>query len=129
MSMYRRLVEQGDNQPDLLQAALLHDVGKLRHRLNPLQRTMVVLARATMPGIAHRWGSLESERWDGLPGWRKAFILAEQHAGWGAEIAHAAGVSSLTEILIREHHHPNVPGMGEDVNSLLHKLWIVDNES
>ncbi len=43
MVMFHRLLEQGENQPDLLVAALLHDVGKLRYRLNPLERAMVVM--------------------------------------------------------------------------------------
>lgn len=127
MRMYHRLIEQGNAQPDLLQAALMHDVGKLRYRLNPLQRTMVVLARAAIPGKARQWGGLSDEAWNDVPGWRKAFILAEQHATWGADMAHAAGVSTLTETLIREHHHPNMKFVDEEVNNLLHKLWVVDN--
>jgi len=127
--MVRKLTEQGENQPDLLVAALLHDVGKLRYHLNPLERTMVVLAKAIMPGQAHQWGSLAPDEWEDLPGWRKPFVVAEQHAGWGAEMACQAGVSALTETLIREHHHPTMNKTGEAENSLLHKLWIVDNES
>ncbi len=97
MAMFHRLLEQGENQPDLLVAALLHDIGKLRYRLNPLERAMVVLVKAINPEQAHRWGSLPPDGWDRLPGWRKAFIVAEQHAGWGAEMARQAGVSPLTE--------------------------------
>jgi hypothetical protein len=128
MRMYHRLVEQGDAQPDLLQAALLHDVGKLRYRLNLLQRTMVVLARAAIPGKASRWGSQSGEAWNGVPSWRKAFILAEKHAAWGADMAHAAGASMLTETLIRQHHHPHIKNLDENANNLLHKLWVVDND-
>ena len=127
--MVRKLTEQGESQPDLLVAALLHDVGKLRYRLNPLQRTMVVLARAATPGKARRWGSLGTNEWDGLPDWRKPFIVAEQHAEWGAKLAHEAGVSPLTETLIREHHHLNVQAVSDEENNLLHKLWVVDNAS
>jgi putative nucleotidyltransferase with HDIG domain len=127
--MLHKLTEQGENQPDLLVATLLHDVGKLHYRLNPLERTMVVLAKAVMPEQAHQWGSLAPDEWEGLPGWRKSFIVAEQHAGWGAEMARRVGVSTLTETLIREHHHPNLNITGEAENSLLYKLWVVDNES
>ena len=127
--MVRKLSEQGENQPDLLVAALLHDVGKLRYRLNPFERTVVVLAKAVMPGQSRQWGSLAPDEWEGLPDWRKPFVVAEQHAGWGAEMARQAGVSALTETLIREHHHPNLNKTGEAENSLLHKLWVVDNES
>ena len=127
--MYHRLIEQGEIQPDLLVAALLHDVGKLRYRQNPLERTMVVLFKAANPGQARKWGSLAPDAWEGLPGWRKPFIVAEQHAEWGAEMARQAGVSSLTETLIREHHHLTSLGPGDEKDNLLHKLWVVDNDS
>lgn len=129
VSMLRSLLEQGENQPDLLVAALLHDVGKIRYRLNPLERAMVVLVRWVKPEWAHRCGVLPSIGWNDLPGWRKAFIVAEQHAEWGAEIARLAGVSSLTETLIREHHHPHMHDADTLETSLLRKLWAVDNES
>jgi hypothetical protein len=72
---------------------------------------------------------LSSNGWDSIPGWRKAFIVAEQHAEWGAEMAREAGVSPLTVCLIRKHHNP--PRQEAEImeNSLLHKLWLVDNES
>ncbi len=129
LAMYRRLLAQGENQPDLLMAALLHDVGKTRYRLNPLERVMVVLAKAVSPEWSQRWGSLPPNGWDGSPPWRKAFIVAEQHAGWGAEMARKSGVSPLTESLIREHHHPLGHAVGDMEKDLQHKLWVVDNES
>jgi hypothetical protein len=127
--VFRRLHEQGENQPDLLVAALLHDVGKLRYRLSPLERAMVVLVKTVMPKQAHRWGGLPPAGWDGLPSWRKTFIVAEHHAEWGAEMACQAGVSPLTENLIRLHHHPHGQDANAEETSLLHKLWLVDNEN
>ncbi len=127
--MFHCLLVQGENQPDLLVAALLHDVGKLRYRLSPLERAMVVLVKAVMPGQAYSLGELPPAGWDGLPAWRKAFILAEHHAEWGAEMARKAGVSPLSETLIREHHHPPCQDADIKENYLLRKLWLVDNES
>ncbi len=129
LAMYRKLLEQGETQPDLLIASLLHDVGKLRYRLNPLERAMIVLAKALLPHQVPRWGSLPPEGWESLPGWRKAFVLSEQHAAWGAELAHAAGVSPLTESLIRQHHQPRGSEPCTPEDNLLHKLWLVDNQS
>jgi putative nucleotidyltransferase with HDIG domain len=127
--MVRKLTEQGEDQADLLVAALLHDVGKIRYCLHPLERTMVVLVKAANPGKAHQWGRLPPEGWEGVPAWRKAFVVAEQHAEWGAQLAHQAGVSRLTETLIHEHHNPNSTQVDSFEASLLHKLWLVDNES
>jgi HD domain len=127
--MLRKLIAQGSTQPDLLVAALLHDVGKLRYRLNPLERALVVLVSAVSPGVARDWGRLPPGGWEATPGWRKPFVLAEQHAQWGAEMASGVGVSSLTETLIREHQHARVQGAGKVENELLRRLWIADNES
>jgi putative nucleotidyltransferase with HDIG domain len=129
VAMFRRLLEQGETQPDLLVAALLHDIGKLRYRMNPLERAMVVMVHSINPKQSQRWGSLPPNGWDSLPGWRKAFIVAEQHAGWGAEMARQAGATPLTGTLIREHHHPHRHEANSIENSLLRKLWVVDNES
>jgi putative nucleotidyltransferase with HDIG domain len=127
--MFGRLLKQGETHPDLLVAALLHDVGKLRYHLNPLERAMVVMVHAINPERARRWGNLPLNGWDGLPGWRKAFIVSEHHATWGAEMARQAGVNPLVEHLIRLHHHPHEHGASAVENNLLQKLWVVDNES
>jgi putative nucleotidyltransferase with HDIG domain len=127
--MVRKLIEQGENHPDLLVAAMLHDIGKLQYRLHPLERTMIVLAEAIMPGKVRQWGNLPPGGWNQVHSWRKAFVVAEQHAEWGAQLAHQAGVSSLTETLIREHHNPPLYPAGTAETSLQHKLWVVDNES
>ncbi len=127
--MFQKLFARGEDQPDLLVAALLHDVGKLRYRLNPIERAMVVLAQAALPGLVQRWGDVPATGWQALPGWRKAFVVAEQHAEWGAQLARQAGVSPLAETLIRLHHHPYLPGAPEMESRLLHALWAVDNQS
>lgn len=129
LAMYGKLLEQGENQPELLVAALLHDVGKQRYPMNPIERTMVVLVKALVPGQTRRWGCLPPDGWDNLPGWRKAFIVAGQHADWGAQMAREAGVSPLTESLIREHHDPPCREVEVNENGLQRKLWLVDNES
>lgn len=129
LGMVRRLIEQGDDQADLLVAALLHDAGKLRYRMNPLERTAVVLVGVISPTRLKAWGSLPPAGWESLPGWRRAFVVAEQHARWGAEMARQAGVSPLAETLIREHHHPHLEQADAEANRLLKKLWAVDNAS
>jgi putative nucleotidyltransferase with HDIG domain len=129
LAMVNKLIEQGDNQPDLLVAAMLHDVGKLRYHLNPFERAIIVLVREVKPELLQKWGNLPSGGYDSLPSWRKPVVLAEMHAGWGAEMAQKCGVSSFTETLIREHHHQHVGSISDMENGLLQKLWIVDNDS
>jgi hypothetical protein len=90
---------------------------------------MIVLAKTIVPGKVKRWGSELPGGWESLPSWRKVFVLSEQHAAWGAELAHDAGVSPLTEDLIRQHHLPRGSENNENEDNLLHKLWLVDNES
>lgn len=127
--MFYKLLEQGDDQPDVLVAALLHDIGKLRYRQNPIERAVVVLIKAISPEQARSWGNLPAGGWDSLPGWRKAFIMAEQHAYWGAELARQAGVSPVAVALISQHHRTANPEEGEAFNHLLGKLWMADNEN
>ena len=127
LEMLTQLITQGENNPDLLVAALLHDVGKVRYPLNPLARAIVVLAVAIMPGRARRWGILPPGGINSVPRWRRAFVVAEQHPSWGADLARLAGVSSLAEALIREHHHPQALRTGGIAATLLQKLWQADN--
>jgi hypothetical protein len=127
--IFHKLLEQGETQDDLLVAALLHDVGKLRYQLKPLERMMIVVAQAFLPKHVKRWGSLPPGGWDGIPGLRKAFILAENHAEWGAELAQHAGASALAVALIRNHQHPQHSEAGEIESSLLNKLRLIDNDS
>lgn len=129
IAVFRKLLEQGENQPDLLVAALLHDIGKLQYRLNLFERAMIVVAKALVPRKSRRWGKMPTRGWEDLPGWRKAFILAEQHAVWGAEMARKVGVSPLSEALIRHHHHLPKEDTDQLESNLLRKLWIVDNDS
>ncbi|HEX9090033.1 MAG TPA: hypothetical protein VF831_01010 [Anaerolineales bacterium] len=127
--MLQRLLAQGEDQPDLLVATLLHDAGKLRYPLNPVERAMIVLAEAAVPARVRDWGSLPVDGFESLPRWRKAFVVAEHHASWGADLAHMAGASPLAETLIREHHHPQALSTVGEGSSLLQKLWAVDNQS
>jgi len=120
-----RLAAQGETQPDLLAAALLHDVGKLRAPLHLWERVIIVLGQAFFPARVKQWGAAEQPQ----AGWRRAFIVARQHPAWGADLAREAGVSPLAEALIRRHQDllPAAPTSLED--RLLARLQAVDDES
>ncbi|HEY8491932.1 MAG TPA: hypothetical protein VIO14_13175 [Dehalococcoidia bacterium] len=94
----RLLLEQGHRDPDLLAAALLHDVGKGRIRL--WHRVAYVLLSAAAPRLLRRLARPGGE------GWRAVLYRSLHHPEAGAAQALAAGASAETARLIREHHAP-----------------------
>ena len=95
LAVYQRLRDQGENDADLLVAALLHDAGK--GRLALWHRVAYVLLAAIAPHTLDRL----SRPGDG-PAWREALYRCRRHAALGAELARAAGCSPLTVALIAE---------------------------
>lgn len=98
------LKHQGYEDPDLIAAALLHDVGKSvspvgRPRL--WHRVATVLGHAFWPGLLERLSRKDPGR-----GWRQPFYIQEHHAALGAQLAQEAGCSSVTVGLIRHHEEP-----------------------
>lgn len=126
LKVLEALQVQGETDPDLLAAALLHDAGKQRCPLRLWQRVAIVLVQAASPALSRRLGEQPAAD---CPGWRKAFIVAAQHAEWGAELAQQAGISPLAATLIRRHQlrAPADSQCREDI--LLHKLQAVDDNS
>ena len=109
-------------QPELLQAALLHDVGKSRAPLSLVDRTVVVLAGWLAPKAAERWA--EGQR----SGWRRPFVTARCHAEWGAKLCAAAGAPPLTVSLVRRHQTPVTrPASPED--EMLVLLQAADDDN
>jgi hypothetical protein len=92
-------------RPELLQAALLHDVGKSLAPLSLPDRALVVLVRRFVPGAARRWGSGPATG-GFATGLRRPFVTAQQHADWGADLCARAGAPPLTVGLIRRHQTP-----------------------
>jgi len=118
----------GEEQPDLLAAALLHDVGKSDHPLHIWERVVIVLGKAFFPGQVRRWGQGEPT------GWRRPFVVAEQHPAWGADMAAEAGASPTTATLIRHHQDLLVASGSQDtppspITLLLLPLQALDNEN
>ncbi len=127
LDVLHRLLEQGENHPDLLTAALLHDIGKVCYPLSLWQRVWIVLYN--VPGIkghvSRKIQPMTLDTWYLAP-----LIVAEMHPVWGADLAARAGVSPLAVALIRRHQERNRrtgPQSLED--TLLIKLQAVDDES
>lgn len=116
----------GHDQPDLLAAALLHDVAKTvqpGHRLGLVHRVLVVLMEAVKPG----WVA-EVARSD--PGdWRYPFYVHLHHPEQGAELASKAGCSPLTVALIRRHQVKLTLPPRDETERLLAWLQAADDAS
>jgi putative nucleotidyltransferase with HDIG domain len=108
LSVLRTLQRLGHHDPDLLAAALLHDVGKTASRAGASRlrhRVVVVLLRAVHPGLLERIGR------DRAGSWRQPFWVHQHHAALGAELAREAGCSPAIADLIRRHEdHLDQPG-------------------
>lgn len=120
--VYDTLRRAGQNDPDLLAAALLHDVGKTCVPRSWWDRVVVVLGQAFLPGKAAVWSQGEAA------GLTRPFVVKANHAEWGAALAEAAQSSPMTTVLIRHHHHPPSGEMDEKLAHLLKQLqWADDN--
>jgi putative nucleotidyltransferase with HDIG domain len=122
-SICRSLEITGQSNPDLFTAALLHDVGKILHPLSIFERVMVVMGKYLFRGATRRWAA-------GTPrGLRRPFVVAANHARWGAELARQAGATPLAVDLIRRHHEALLPNPAWLVERLLAALQSADNEN
>lgn len=123
LRVLRVLEHDGQLNPDLLAAALLHDVGKSVHPPSILDRIIVVLANQMFPHKVLKWGTSEPQ------GWRRPFAIAAQHAGWGADLAAACGASTLLVDLIRSHQEPLPEEVHSPRDALVMELYRADNEN
>ncbi|MEZ0397207.1 MAG: HD domain-containing protein [Anaerolineales bacterium] len=113
----QRLRQGGQQDPDLMTAALLHDVGKVLSPLSLFDRVLIVLGRRFLPRLARRWEAGEPR------GLRRPFVVAARHAEWGAALAAEAGASARAVDLIRRHQEALPAG-----DSLLAALQAADDE-
>lgn len=105
LDVFHALRQAGHDDASLLQAALLHDVGKAGQGLNLLYRTFIVLMRYVVPYQFERLAA------DGR-GWRSPLAAHARHAAVGAELTAQAHGSADVVWLIRHHHSP--VGSGSD---------------
>jgi hypothetical protein len=121
LAVYQALRRAGHANPQLLAAALLHDVGKAAARLPAWQRAIIVLLERFAPHLLACLGQGEPQGpMRRLPsGWRRPFIINAQHPETGARWAQEAGCLPLTVALIRRHQ--NRPSGGSSLVSLNEK--------
>ncbi len=120
LRVLRSLLARGEGDPNLLAAALLHDVGKSQVRLRLWERILVVLISWLAPGRVRYWGKGE------LRGWRRPFVIAVRHPDWGAEmIRQAGGSEGLVNLVLR--HQEDLPTDPEkEFHRLLSRLQEAD---
>lgn len=124
--------KQGGDNIDLQAAAMLHDIGKVKEPLRLWERILIVITNAICPACVKEWGAAQGEVPSAMPGWQRAFVVAEQHPAWGAELASQCGASVMTVALIARHQEKLSPeGAGEDSeeNRLLRILQAADKNS
>jgi hypothetical protein len=123
LRVLNELMASGHDQPDLLAAALLHDVGKIRAPFSLPEKVLVVLVKATSPGLYLRWGSGSSQ------GWRRPFAVSVQHPAWGADMVAGSDGTPLTVELIRRHADPMDGPPQTEADRLLLALQAVDGRN
>ena len=107
LAVFRALREAGHTDPSLLQAALIHDVGKSLGPVGVRHRVIAVLGKALSPRL---W-----ERLDGEPGsWLYPFRVHRHHAVLGAELAAQAGCAPEVVWLVAHHEDHQRVGQARD---------------
>jgi hypothetical protein len=114
----RSLLQQGHDDPDLLTAALLHDVGKSLVRPTIWERVLFVIANRIMPGQVLKWGEGQAK------GWKRAFAIARKHPEWGADLVAKHGGSDGSVQLIR-HHQVSLTEFGDQ--ALTQRLLLLQD--
>jgi hypothetical protein len=141
LAVLRALRAAGNDEPALVQAALLHDVGKVspsvgrgkvlpsvrqegESRVRLWHRVVQVLLEAVHPECVRRLAN-------DVPGsWRYPFFVLLHHAERGAEWAAGAGTDRLAVALIYWHHTaPQQSDLDAEGRSLLAKLQVADEQT
>lgn len=101
------LIDQGENDLELLAAALLHDAGKGSGRVPFIMRPTLVIFKRFAPNLLVKIAGASAT--SPVVAWRRPFQNAWHHAEVGATLAQEAGLSPHIVELIRTHHDPHGP--------------------
>ena len=124
LNVAQTLAAAGQEQPDLLAAALLHDVAKsvqAGRRLRLRHRVVIVLLSAANKEWVSRLAS------DDPSSWRYPFYVHLNHPAMGAVLVQEAGCSPLTVELVRRHQAKLAALPSGQVEELLMQLQSADD--
>ena len=128
LRVLRALLQNGPQGESLLKAALLHDIGKSRCRINVLHRTAAVLLKAVFGHVP----AFITVRPDGRACSLPLFVIAN-HARIGANMLAQAGTEERVWRLVELHHlePADVEGFSgdESMREALALLRQADNQS
>jgi hypothetical protein len=96
------LVRQGERDRVLLQAALLHDLGKATVRFSVIDRSLAVFLEALAPVLFTRALAL-------LPAFRRRYEIYQRHAAIGAARLESLGATELAAVVAE--HHASAPAL------------------
>ncbi len=124
LAVARTLQEAGHTNLALLQAALLHDVGKSLGQ--PIvHRVLIVLFNAFWPAALQELSQVSGEV-AGLRWWRRPFVVHAQHPAIGATWATEAECDPLAITLIARHQEKLVDTSTEEQKLLAALQWADD---
>ncbi len=123
IAVCRQIQGNGYINADLLTAALLHDIGKIRFPLNIFERILIVICRKLLPDQVKNWGDNEAK------GVYKAFVVSIKHPKWGAEMVEDTGASPLVCSLILRHQEIILQFDNSEEDRFLKILQEFDNSN
>lgn len=128
LNVFHTLRAAGYEHPDLLAAALLHDIGKTvgnGRRLRLWHRVIIVLLEALAPGWLARLSTAGQHR----DNWLHPFYIHVNHPELGAALARNAGCSELTTDLIQRHQARLPRPASSETEHLLAALQAADDSN